>query len=127
MHINLETPDKHSIQAYNDQEIKINSKIYQGNLVVNSQGILTDWPIDTIENLDEALLTTLLHYQPEIIIIGHQQLEQFAPFSIRQDLAKQRIGLECMSISAACRTFNILLSELRAVTLGIILPKNPMD
>ena len=35
-------------------------------------------------------------------------------------LSQQRIGIECMSIGAACRTYNILLSEHRAVVAGFI-------
>ena len=30
------------------------------------------------------------------------------------------LGIECLSIGAACRTFNVLLSELRKVAIGII-------
>ena len=41
-------------------------------------------------------------------------------------LSKQRIGIECMSIGAASRTFNVLLGEGRRVVAGIIFPdKDP--
>lgn len=121
MHINLESTEKHGIQAYTDREIKVDSINYQKNLIVTSQEIIAEWPIKSIQSLNEELLAPLLRFQPEIILIGHRQLEQFPPAAIREILGKQRIGFECMSISAACRTFNILLSELRRVTLGLIL------
>ena len=121
MHINLETSDKFTIQADSDSQVKINELFYQQTIVVSKQGILTDWPIDNIGELHDAALQILRDYKPEIIIIGHQKTGQFAPFLTMQLLAKERIGFECMSIGAACRTYNILLSEHREVVLGIIL------
>ena len=121
MHINLEATDKHSIQAYSDNEIKVDSKIYQTNLIISSHEIITDWPIETIKQLNEELLEPLLRFGPTIIIIGHKLQGQFAPIQIMQSLSKQRIGLESMSIGAACRTYNVLLSEQRDVVLGVIM------
>ena len=120
MHINLETPDKHTIQAYSDSQVKINNILYQHNIVVSRQGILTDWPIDSIRDLKETPLRILLDYKPEIIIIGHPATGLFAPGTTYDFLAKERIGFECMSTGAACRTYNVLLSEERDVVLGII-------
>jgi uncharacterized protein len=120
MEINLEAADHYSIHAYNDNEIKINSQSYQSSLIVSSHEIIKDWPIDSIQQLTEETLAPLLRYQPKIIIIGHGE-HGLLPQTIIQSLAKQNIGLECMSIGAACRTFNVLLSEHREVVLGLIL------
>ena len=121
MHINLEATDQHSIQAYSDNEIKIGSIVYQSNLIVSSHEIISDWSIQTIQQLNDDLLEPLLRYRPTIVIIGHRRQGQFAPIDIMQKLSKQGIGLETMSIGAACRTFNVLLSEQRDVVLGLIL------
>lgn len=121
MQINLEATDAHSIQAYSDNEIKVNSIIYQKSLIISSRELITDWSIDSILQLDDASLEPLLRYSPNIIVIGHKQQGKFPPPTILETLSKKRIGLECMSIGAACRTFNVLLSELREVVIGIIL------
>ncbi|KTD26192.1 Mth938-like domain-containing protein [Legionella maceachernii] len=120
MHINLETADKHSVQSYSDHEIKVDSIVYQTNLIVSSHEIITDWPINNILQLNEESIAPLLQYNPNIVVIGHKQQGQFPPPAIFAALSKQRIALECMSIGAACRTFNILLSEFREVVMGII-------
>ena len=120
MQINLETTDKHSIQAYGDKEIMIDSIAYHNNLIISSHELITDWPINTIQDLNEELLAPLFRYQPKIIILGHNQKGRFAPLPIIELLSKQRIGLESMDIGAACRTFNVLLGEQRDVVLGII-------
>lgn len=120
MHINLEARDNHSIEAYSDTEIKVNSIGYQQSLIVSSHEIISPWLIDTINNLAETRLQDLLKHHPEIILIGHKDPGHFAPRNTLDELSKQRIALESMSIGAACRTFNVLLNEGRAVVLGII-------
>ncbi|ASQ45897.1 Mth938-like domain-containing protein [Legionella clemsonensis] len=120
MHINLETNDQHTIQGYSEKALQIDSINYSSNLIVSSHEVITDWSIKGIRELNEELIRPLLKYQPKIILIGHNQQGQFAPFPVVEMLAKKGIGLECMSIGAACRTFNVLLSEQRAVTLGVI-------
>ncbi|KTD08251.1 Mth938-like domain-containing protein [Legionella jamestowniensis] len=120
MHISLEANEKHTIQAYNEKALQIDSVTYSNNLVVSGHEIIADWSIEKIQDLSEETMWPLLKFHPKIIIIGHNQQGQFAPFPIVDVLAKKGIGLECMSIGAACRTFNVLLSEQREITLGII-------
>ena len=120
MNINLETTNKHAIQAYSPTQIKINSVNYEQNIIVCNEAIESDWSIHRIQDLNENTLAPLLSYQPEIIIIGHSLPGQFPPASIIQKINSQKIGLESMSIGAACRTYNVLLSENRRVVLGIL-------
>lgn len=121
MHLNLETPDQHTIQSYGVSEIKINNVIYTQSIVVCRQQILTDWPIKSIKELNNAFMDLLLAQKPEIIIIGHQEPGKFAPIATMEYLSQKRIGFECMSLGAACRTYNVLLDEQRAVVFGVIL------
>ncbi|WP_298625237.1 Mth938-like domain-containing protein [uncultured Legionella sp.] len=121
MNINLEAAEQHAIQAYGDNKIQINSIIYEGSLIVSREEIITDVAINNIQNMNDEYLNLLLKSTPEIIIIGHENTGKFPPFSIISHLSKQRIGIECMSIGAACRTYNVLLSEHRQVVAGIII------
>lgn len=123
MQINLETPLKHAIEAYNDKQVQINSIIYQNSLIVSSNEIISDLAIHQVQQIDQDYVDVLLRDNPEIVIIGHQQLGVFPPIEIIAQLSQQKIGLECMSLGAACRTYNILLSEQRAVTAGFIFNK----
>ncbi|MGQ3887606.1 Mth938-like domain-containing protein [Legionella sp. CNM-1927-20] len=121
MHISLENSDQYAIQGYSETEVKIDSVIYQHNIIVSKHGVITDWPLSTIQHLNDKNLAPLLTHTPNIIIIGHALEGKFAPISLLQTLSNQRISLESMSIGAACRTYNILLSEQREVALGLIL------
>lgn len=121
MHIQLEKASQQAIQSYSDQEIKVNDLVYQTSLIIGQEAIITDWPIHTVTELNKALLKPLLELNPEIIILGHSSLGKLPPMEVLQFVSQLRIGLEIMSIGAACRTFNVLLSEDRAVVAGFIL------
>lgn len=120
MNINLEANELHSIRSYSSTAVEVNSQIYTSNFIVSRQEIITSWPLESIQSLTDETLAPLLKHQPEIILIGHNHSGQWAPASITGTLMNQRIALECMSIGAACRTFNVLLGEGRAVVLGIV-------
>ena len=115
MNITLEPKDNSTIEAYSSSEVRINSIVYQQNIIVSSKKIITNWPVTAVSDL-----TDFIAQQPEIILIGHTQENQFTPHATIQALAKQHIALECMQLGAACRTFNVLLSEGRNVVLGVI-------
>lgn len=121
MHIQQEAPDKHTIQSYTDTSITVNTVLYQHSVIVSPTLIIDDWPVHTLAALNETSLEPLRHGHPEIIIIGIHQPKAPLPLALIAQLSKERIGIECMSIGAACRTFNVLLGEQRRVVVGIIL------
>jgi uncharacterized protein len=120
MHIQLEAKDNNTIRSYSDTAITVGESIYESSVIIGSDAIIAPWSIHTVQELTDITLRPILELEPEIIIIGHQQPLSSVPMAIMQDLSKKRIGLEFMSIGAACRTFNVLLSEKRNVVVGII-------
>ena len=119
MNIHQERREPHSIQAYGASEVTINHQRYSKNIIVSANELLSSWHVDPHQSVTEIELQPLLTLHPEVILIGsatsiHIDLE------LKSQLTQQRIGLECMSIGAASRTFNILLSESRRVVLGLI-------
>lgn len=120
MHINLESRDLHSIKAYSDTQVKISDNLYDKSLIVSKDLIVDNWPIQSISDLNEDLLAPLLQLKPKVIIIGSNE-NKLAPYPLIAKLSEKQIGLESMSIGAASRTFNVLLSEDREVVLGLIL------
>lgn len=121
MQINLETPESHTIQAYDNQHLQINSVIYERSVLVSREKIISDLPIKQIHDIQEAHLPMLLELHPELIIIGHSNTGVMLAPHLIASLSQQGIGVECMSVGAACRTYNILLGERRAVLGWFIL------
>lgn len=124
MQINKEPRDKHAIQSYSLEQIIINGETYEDNLLITHERIITGWSNKQISNLYIEDIQPLLNMTPEILIIGHEDKHLLPNFEFMQSLSKNNIGFEFMSIGAACRTFNVLLSEERQAALGILLPKS---
>ena len=121
MDISLEAKALHSIQSYNTLSVTINDITYDKSLIVGADLIIPNIAINFVNELSIENIEPILTSNPEVIIVGHNNLNQQIPTNTAVHLANLRIGIECMSIGAACRTFNVLLSESRKVFLFIIL------
>jgi uncharacterized protein len=121
MEIQLESPDPHAIQSYTDTSITVGGVLYDHSTIISKDTIQTAWPVHSVSELCENNIAALLEHNPEIVLIGHAEHGKQIPISVVSFLANQRIGIECMTIGSACRTFNVLLSESRAVVLGYIM------
>jgi len=121
MEIQLEAREPHTIQSYSDTAVTVNHELYSESMILSRETLITDWPVTQASELNSASLDQLIALKPEIIILGsHNQDSLRRSDGIRQ-LCEQKIGVECMDIGAACRTFNVLLSEERDVVVGLIL------
>lgn len=121
MQISLESSDRHAVQAYTNNKIQINSIIYECSLIVSRDELISDLNFHDVKEINDDYVELLLKQKPELIVIGHEQTGKFPPIQYLSKLSQLRVGIECMSIGAACRTYNVLLSEHRSVVAGFIL------
>jgi len=124
MEIQLEAREPHTIQSYSDTAVTVNHAIYSKSIIISRDTLVSDWPVTQASDLNAESLHNLIALQPEIIILGSDTPDALRRLDVLRQLCEQKIGVECMDIGAACRTFNVLLHEERAVVLGIIY-KNP--
>lgn len=109
------------IRSYDDTSININSSTYCQSLALSSSRLIEDWPIKKISDLNSTTLNLLLELEPEVIVIGTGNKLEFPHPQAYASIINQGIGIEFMDSGAACRTYNILISENRNVVAGIIL------
>lgn len=111
------------IYSYDENQIVIRPKhqtgleSFKAGFLLSPDQILTDYPSMNVERLEAAGLTMLQRMTPEIIIFMTKksitpQMQQSAV-----PLLNANIGVEFMTRGSACRTFNLLVSELRNVLL----------
>jgi uncharacterized protein len=62
----------------------------------------------------------LLELEAEIVILGTGPRQRFPHPRLTAALAQARVGLEVMSLQAACRTYNILVAEDRKVAAALL-------
>jgi uncharacterized protein len=60
---------------------------------------------------------------PEVLLIGTGARHEMIAPALRATLKSREIGVDTMDTGAACRTFNILLSEGRRVAAALRLPR----
>ncbi len=101
--------------------VEINKQCYAQNLIVMADKLIFDWQATDFSNLSEAHFAQIVALKPEVVLLGTGEKHQFLHPKIFQDLTAQGIPIECMTTAAACRTYNILMSEGRNVAAMLLL------
>lgn len=111
----------HLIRAYSQGSITINQTVYTADLIVMPDAVIADWSPAPVTELGAAHFDLLADYGPEIVILGTGREQRFPPARLMADLGRRGIGLEVMDTAAACRTYNVLMSEDRRVAAALMM------
>ena len=108
------------ITAYEAGSIKINNETIETAVIVSATGF-APWAAESVETLTEELIALALRDSPDILILGTGEQQSFPHPRLMKPVAEAGTGLEVMDTAAACRTYNILMSEDRHVVAALIL------
>lgn len=111
----------HAIRRVDESGILIDEQLYKASLILGARLIEPDWPVRSLDDLAQETIEPLLRLQPELVLLGVGQRQQFPAPEIQHEFLKRGIGFECMTLDAACRTFNVLMSENRRALAGLII------
>jgi len=115
-----QTEGQNTITAYGKDYVSVNAIRYSSNLIVLPDRLIVDWTAASFATLSVADFELLAALDSEIVLLGTgNQLRFPRPELLRPFVQKQK-GLEVMDMQAACRTYNILISEGRKVAAGLI-------
>lgn len=121
MKLNLEhDPSLNLITGYGDGHLMINRVRHDGNLLLDAKQIITGWAPGGFEALGADDFTAIAALRPEVVLVGTGSRLRFPPVSVLRPLIEARIGYEIMDFAAACRTYNVLVSEGRAVAAALL-------
>ena len=112
--------DGYVITAYDDNSVSINGKSFTQSLVVASTRLNENWNIADIKLLTSSHIEEILSFRPELVIIGTGNRLVFPEIEIYSGIIKHGIGVDFMDTGAACRTYNVLLSEGRRIALALM-------
>lgn len=121
-----ENSGANEIHSYGDDFIVIRSKEYvdlkrlDSSLIMTPNQLISDWHINDIAKLQMNDIVELKNLDPEVLILTNGSSVYSLPPQIMIAFYTQSIGVECMPLGAACRTYNLLVAEGRKVVLGII-------
>lgn len=110
-----------SISKHDGQSVWVNGVAHMASLLVPWQGEVQAWGLRSFDDLTEQHFEQMLGLKPELMIFGSGARIRFAKPALYQSLIKQRIGVETMDLAAACRTYNVLASEGRAVLAALLI------
>lgn len=113
--------DQHRITAYGHGYVTVNRKKLTQSLVVSPSALITSWPPQMYRDLAADHFEVVADLHPEVVVIGTGSRQHFPASTMFTALEKRSIGIEIMDTGAACRTYNILMSEGRAIAAALLM------
>ena len=125
MDLTLQRPGDHLfIKAISDEGIQVGEQWYSGPLIISATSLVTDWDARSVEDLLPHSFDPIFELSPEVVLMGTGTRQYFPPMELMMEFYRRGIGAEVMSTTAACRTFNVLVSEQRLV-VAALMPISP--
>lgn len=108
------------ITGYDQGWVEINRQRYTNNLILLPNQLIENWEALTFENIQISHFEKIAALTPDVVLLGTGVKHRFIHPKLTTCLTTIGISLECMSTSAACRTYNILMGEGRNVAVALI-------
>lgn len=122
MHITQESgAGRYAIRGYDRGHIVINEHRYTRSLIVAPDRLILDWPPQNMAELRPDLLELVAALHPDVVLLGTGVRLRFPSREIAGFFRQRGVGMEVMNTAAACRTFNVLMSEGRAVAAALLI------
>ncbi len=113
--------EPNAIVACSPGEVRLRDRAYTASLIVTRTTVLDGWRPPTVDRLSIEDFADLLALSPEVVLLGTGARQRLPPPALYAAFASRRVGLEVMDNGAACRTYNLLLSEYREVAVALML------
>ncbi|MFT3665744.1 Mth938-like domain-containing protein [Piscinibacter sp.] len=109
-----------AISRHAPEGVIIAGVAYRDSVLVPWQGAVQPWAVQRFESLSEQSFEPVIALAPELVLFGSGGRLRFPPPAVLRALMARRIGFEAMDTPAACRTYNVLLAEGRAVVAALL-------
>ena len=119
-------PGTNVVTRIDTDALWVGNQRFDHSLMVPWQGGVRRWRPGRPDELTTDDFDALLELRPELVIFGSGARLRFVAPGLMRSLIDRRIGVETMDTGAACRTYNVLVSEGRAVVAALLLqPEGP--
>ena len=108
------------ITRHDPGRVWVGAQVFEGGVVVPWRGAVQDWQARTATDLGPGHFERLLGLRPELVIFGSGARLRFPAPALLRSLIGAGVGVETMDTAAACRTYNVLASEHRAVVAALL-------
>lgn len=119
MRMNEVTPGDRRIDAYGAGGFRVGETRHEGAVLILPD-LCIAWEVGTEIDLASLASVIALAGEIDLLVIGVGAEVADIPPPTRAALDTAEIGVEIMTTGAACRTFNVLLSESRRVVAALL-------
>ncbi|MEP0961886.1 MAG: Mth938-like domain-containing protein [Roseobacter sp.] len=106
--------DAKPVDGYGSGFFRVGGEIFTGSILLGPTGTQS-WA-----GYDDAETLLSLAGEIDVLFVGTGADIAHLPVSLRETLEAAGLGVEVMASPAACRTYNVLLSEGRRIALALI-------
>jgi len=110
----IQFTDAQPIDGYGPGFFRIGGQVVEGGACVSADGV-TPWA-----GYEDSAPLLALAGKADVVFIGTGAETAHIPAALRDALEEAGLGVEAMNSPAACRTYNVLLSEGRRVAAALI-------
>lgn len=110
----------HAVTAYAADHVAVNGRTLHRSLLLLPDRLDEDWGPDSFVTLTAAHLQALLALPCDVLLLGTGHRQRFPAMPLLRPLYEAGRSIEIMDTPAACRTYNILAAEGRAVAAALI-------
>jgi uncharacterized protein len=109
------------VRSYSPGELRVGDAVLHRSCVLSAERLIDDWRPQTLDELSAADLEAVFALQPEIVVLGSGARQRFPDTQLLAAILGRGIGCEVMDTGAACRTYNVLVSESRRAVAALFL------
>jgi uncharacterized protein len=109
------------VRSYAPGELRVGDAVLHRSCLISAERLIEDWRPQTLDELREGDLDAVFALQPEIVVLGSGVRQRFPDTRLLAAILARGIGCEVMDTGAACRTYNVLVSELRRAVAALFL------
>lgn len=95
------------------------------SVLVPWRGSVSAWPAAGAGDLKPAHFDAVAALKPEVVVFGSGERLRFVAPALMRTLIERGIGVETMDTAAACRTYNVLVSEGRLAVAALLIDTDP--
>jgi uncharacterized protein len=111
--------DANVVVGYAADEVRLRERALRTSAIVTVDRVV-DWPVASMTQLSPSALDAVLDLGPELVLLATGGTQRFPEPDVVAHVYARGVGFEVMAVGAACRTYNLLLSEDRRVALALL-------
>lgn len=120
MQLDLEQSSGNFIRSFSPGELRVNDELITVPVILTAEEVIDGWSPAPFDQLTIADFEAAMKRDPEVLLFGTGPTQRFPKASLIAAVMQHGVGFEVMDTAAACRTFNILVSEHRRVVAALL-------